>query len=427
MIQAYNHFLADYSSRITARSSAHKQKELREIYNKIRSMNRNAAYYKLDVSDDKQLFTLSVKDAALALSSTLKELSETFQKPAVTCGVHSSNPDIASASLTDQKNEHFSKSYDIQVHQLAQAQINSGRMISQNAKGPSPASYYFSIRTAEGSYEFSYKVGASSDNRELMKKLADFINKSDIRITASVEEDKAAAASRIILTSLDTGVLEDRELAFEIMDSVKASSETSGLVSYFGLDHVEQTPANAHFIINGTEKTSTRNTFILDRAVSVTLRRASDASVHISPATAWENVSDDLTEFFDTYNNMIRLSQNGLLGNRRSARLQYELNHIVGSDLELLHAAGIRRNIDLTLSLTEGTLKNPEAMNHMKELFEEPDGILAQLTRKMQDIALNPMEYVDKVIITYPNTSRAGFSNPYITSIYSGMFFNSYC
>ena len=66
-------------------------------------------------------------------------------------------------------------------------------------------------------------------------------------------------------------------------------------------------------------------------------------------------------------------------------------------------------------------------MQHLKTLFEEPDGLFAKLSRKMSDIALNPVDYVDKVIVTYPNTARAGFSNPYLTSIYSGMMFNSYC
>lgn len=427
MIHAYNHFLTEYSSRLTARSSAHQQKELKEIYNKIRSMNRHSAFYKLDISDDKQLFTLSLKDAALALSSTLKELSNTFQKPAVIRGAQSSDPEAVSVSLAAQENGAFSKPYDISVQQLACSQVNAGRMVSSEAEGPAAASYHFTIRTEEGSYEFSYKVGSSSTNRELMKKLTDFINKSDIRIHASVEEDTAAGTSRILLTSLDTGIPEDDALAFTITDSNHFSDDIPGLVSYFGIDQVTQAPENALFTINGAEKTSTRNTFILDRALSVSLHHITDAPVHITPATAGGQIINDLMDFLKTYNGLIRLSQNGLSGNRRSARLQHELNHIISSNPELLAGSGIRRNPDSTLTLADGTLENPEAMRHMKELFEEPDGILAQLTRKMQDIAVNPMEYVDKIIITYPNTSRGAFPNPYLTSVYSGMFFNSYC
>lgn len=66
-------------------------------------------------------------------------------------------------------------------------------------------------------------------------------------------------------------------------------------------------------------------------------------------------------------------------------------------------------------------------MQHLKTLFEEPDGLFAKLSHKMSDISLNPVDYVDKVIVTYPNTAKPGFTNPYLTSIYSGMMFSSYC
>ena len=50
MIQAYNHFLTEYYSRLSAHSLAHKQKELKEVYSRIVSMSRRTAYYKLDLS-----------------------------------------------------------------------------------------------------------------------------------------------------------------------------------------------------------------------------------------------------------------------------------------------------------------------------------------------------------------------------------------
>ena len=39
----------------------------------------------------------------------------------------------------------------------------------------------------------------------------------------------------------------------------------------------------------------------------------------------------------------------------------------------------------------------------------------------------NPMEYLDKTIITYPRSDREVYCNPYLTSMYSGLFFSSYC
>ena len=47
-------------------------------------------------------------------------------------------------------------------------------------------------------------------------------------------------------------------------------------------------------------------------------------------------------------------------------------------------------------------------------------------TKKIADIQLNPMDYVDKRIVAYKNPHIKHFANPYITSAYSGMLFNSY-
>ncbi len=60
MIQAYNHFLTEYSSNFSARTrSVHKPNELRAVYSRIQSMNRHSAYYKVNLTREKQLFTVS--------------------------------------------------------------------------------------------------------------------------------------------------------------------------------------------------------------------------------------------------------------------------------------------------------------------------------------------------------------------------------
>ncbi|MDE6974928.1 MAG: flagellar capping protein, partial [Lachnospiraceae bacterium] len=46
--------------------------------------------------------------------------------------------------------------------------------------------------------------------------------------------------------------------------------------------------------------------------------------------------------------------------------------------------------------------------------------------RKTGQISLNPMEYVDRVMVAYKNPGR-NFATPYVTSNYSGMLFNGYC
>ena len=50
----------------------------------------------------------------------------------------------------------------------------------------------------------------------------------------------------------------------------------------------------------------------------------------------------------------------------------------------------------------------------------------SSLLHKSDQVALNPMDYVDKKIVAYKNPGH-NFVSPYITSAYSGMMFNIYC
>ena len=50
----------------------------------------------------------------------------------------------------------------------------------------------------------------------------------------------------------------------------------------------------------------------------------------------------------------------------------------------------------------------------------------SHLIRKLSSIAMDPMEYLNRQICSYPNPATT-YINPYVTSIYSGMLFNTYC
>ncbi|MDE6874283.1 MAG: hypothetical protein K2P87_07470 [Lachnospiraceae bacterium] len=428
MIQAYNHLLTEYSSNFSARTrSVHKPNELKAVYSRILNMNRHSAYYKLDLSSEKQLFTLALKDSSLALADTLKELGHAFERPSVINSAHSSDPESISASLVDAEHTSFREPVSVRVKSLATPQVNTGLRVLSEGEGPTPAAYRFRIQTGEDSYEFSYNVSTSSSNRELMHKLTNFINRSDIHVLAKVEDDADSRTSRIVLTSEETGLPKGQTTAFSIADSASGGGLVPGLVSYFGLDHITQKPTNAKFLLDGREKTSMSNTVVLNRDLSLTFQKKTRREVTVSPETAGEQAIGELANFLKSYNALLNLSRNGLPGNRRSARLQNDLTRILSTDPEELSRSGIRRNEDFTLSIDSQTIKKPETMQHLKTLFEEPDGLFAKLSHKMSDISLNPVDYVDKVIVTYPNTAKPGFTNPYLTSIYSGMMFSSYC
>ena len=81
---------------------------------------------------------------------------------------------------------------------------------------------------------------------------------------------------------------------------------------------------------------------------------------------------------------------------------------------------GIEMNDDNTLNFLKNN--NLEKMPDLNDLQSFGSHVL----RKLNSISLDPMEYVARAICAYSNPATA-YINPYVTSIYSGMLFNSYC
>ena len=79
-----------------------------------------------------------------------------------------------------------------------------------------------------------------------------------------------------------------------------------------------------------------------------------------------------------------------------------------------------------TLSIQEDTLYTAASNGSLEHLFSKEHSFSSTLLKKLSDISINPMEYLTKTIITYPNITAKKTPNPYISSIYCGLLFNNY-
>ncbi len=79
-----------------------------------------------------------------------------------------------------------------------------------------------------------------------------------------------------------------------------------------------------------------------------------------------------------------------------------------------------------TIAIDKNELRHAAFSEYAKEDFSAIRGFANTLVRKMDQISLNPMDYVNKTLIAYKNPGK-NFATPYITSAFSGMLFNSYC
>ena len=52
---------------------------------------------------------------------------------------------------------------------------------------------------------------------------------------------------------------------------------------------------------------------------------------------------------------------------------------------------------------------------------------VGKLKEKCEYMSMNPMEYVEKRVFSYAHLHRSDVGYAYAQSVYTGMFFNSYC
>ena len=187
-------------------------------------------------------------------------------------------------------------------------------------------------------------------------------------------------------------------------------------------------PTNAVFSINGETKSAYANTFTVDRQFEVTLKGIStdgdSTSVGLKPDI--ESLTENINQLIESYNDFIHKTSAYQSVDTKSGRLLHEMNGITNAYKNELDAMGLSLGEDGTLSIDDSLLKQTLQDTENTDYYKTMRSFTTSLVRKSHQIALNPMNYVDKTVVAYKNPSKS-FANPYITSMYSGMMFNSYC
>jgi flagellar hook-associated protein 2 len=80
---------------------------------------------------------------------------------------------------------------------------------------------------------------------------------------------------------------------------------------------------------------------------------------------------------------------------------------------------------DGTISTNKEVLSKAADDNQLSKVFESLNSFKDSIKTKAENIALNPMDYVNNKIIAYKNPTRT-YNDPYNLSAYTGMMFNGY-
>lgn len=420
----YSYYLSQYGNKSNSKYDSHTRTQLKNTYSKVVKINSQTPVYKLDLSTAAQKYAIDLKEHARALESITEDLSDgadgtmTFKKSAV-----SSNASAVNASyITDFGAASDDESFDINVKQLACSQLNTGNYLQPRSKHIKPGEYSFDLSINDVIYEFQFKVDNSETTNNIQNKIARLINRSNIGLTANIKEDSLGNTA-INIESESTGINGTTPVIF----SIKSDDPNNQLlIDTLGLDRVTQYPSNAIFDVDGDERSSMSNSITINKAYDVKLSKVTEEPVTISLKADADSIVESLNELVAGYNNLISVTNDENNNHfQGTEKLQNEIASIARSYKKQLADSGLSLNKDGTISADKEVIINADNKDALSHIYESLNSFKNSIKEKAEDIALNPMDYVNNKIIAYKNPLRS-FPDPYNLSAYTGMMFNGY-
>jgi flagellar hook-associated protein 2 len=423
---AYTYYLSQYGNKTNTKYDTHSKTQLRNSFGKVVKSNSQSPIYKIDVSEKAQKYAIDLKEHARQLGFVARDLSDdasgemVFRKSAV-----SSNPEAVSAEYIGDSSTPDTGEFEVAVRQLATSQTNTGSYLQPGSRHVEPGDYSFDLNINNLTYEFQFNVSESEDSTDIQNKISRLINRSKIGISSSVDTDSLGNTA-IKITSDSTGVPGVKPTIFNIegSDGVEKNIE---LVDTFGLDRVTEYPANAIYSVNGSEQNSVSNDINLNNTYALHLNELTgDEPAVISLNTDDDSMVDTIDELLSGYNNMISVfGERTSLGVEGNERLKREFTRIADAHSVTLNNNGLSIEEDGTISVDKDAVISASSEGKLESIFEELNQFKKSIQHKADDLATNPMDYVNNKIVAYKNPHRP-LNDPYNLSAYSGMMFSDY-
>ncbi len=432
-IDAYAYYLSTYSNIRPTRFDSHKKSDLRKIYNHMVKTNKETPLYKLSNADSAAKYAIDIKENAkniqnvvASLSDNYGEFNDSFQKKVAV----SSQPDSVDVQyIGDGSEDKRLTGFEIEVKQLSSPQINIGNYMKNDGLSIIPGSYTFDLNTNNASYEFQFNVNTGETNLDVMKKLAGLVNRSSLGITATIKHGSAADAgadtSALTLTSRQSGSTDESAL-FEITPGANAGSIHT--MDLLGIHNVTHKAENSIFLFNGAEFTSATNNFTLNDTFDLTLKNVSPEGqpAIISFKNNTDAIADNIMSLANAFNGILEIAQNSSSeATGDTNKLYNEMSSISKTRRESLGEIGLIVAENGTITLNKERLEQAISPERSEETFHKLSLFKSAIGAKADTVAINPMNYVNKVVVNYKNPGRS-FNAPYFASVYSGMMLDRY-
>ena len=426
---AYSYYLSTYGKQSASRYDSHKKSELRNIYNTIVKINKDSPLYKIKHSGDVKKFAIDIKESTRIIKNVVASLSDAeegignaFQKKIAV----SSQEDVVSADyIGDSKKPNETEQFLVEVKQLASSQINLGNFLDKNRLALKPGSYSFDLENSSSTFEFQFNINSEDTNYTTQNKLANLITNADIGLKASVIEDENGL-SALQVESVSTGIASGEPFLFSIFP--QASQDSISAVETLGINHVSQEAGNAVFLLDGVERSSHANTFTINHAFELTLKGLSEEGhpAVIGFKSNADAMADNIQTLVDSYNSILQTANKYSGSQQQSVQLYRDMSSTAFTFQNSLESMGLLVNDAGEISIDKALLTESVSDDHAEEHLSVLNEFKNLLNTKATTASLDPMKYVDKIIVTYKNPGK-NLVTPYITSIYSGMMMDRYC
>ena len=423
----YNYYHAGYETRSSSRFDSHKKSDLKKIYNNIVQISKEEPIFLFRPSVDIEQYSISMKESAMQFCRDISSMGgfdgdKLFEQKTIS----SSDSSIVEASaLPGSLFGNSSDPVELTIENLAKHQINKGKYLPSDSRTLDEGAYSFDVSTPSSNYELQFNIGSSDTNITIQNRLARLINNASIGLTASVQKD-GLGNSALILESVTNGPSDDGEPPFELSDN--ETSHRGGILDYLGIREITEKAGWAHYTVNGEPFSSPENSVSINNAYQALLKKETTDNqvVTIAAKADYESLRDHIIGVAGSYNQFIRTASEYLDKHPRTSVLVDSMKRMESFYSPIMEKLGIQSNSTGILQINENTLD--EALR--QTITGDDISSLKKFTRsamnKITKVQLNPMDYVDKRIVAYKNPQKSHFANPYITSAYSGMLFNSY-
>jgi flagellar hook-associated protein 2 len=332
------------------------------------------------------------------LSDNYGEFSDSFRKKVA---ISSDEDTVTVDYVGDGTEKNNASQFEIQINRLASPQVNTGNYMKNNALSFIPGAYSFDLNVGSMEYEFQYNVNEGDTNRAVMDKLAKVINSANLGIDAAVLENENDE-SALSLTSVHTGLWENETSLFSVKPSGDADS--IGAMDLLGIHHITEPAQNSDFLLNGIANSSHSNTFTINQAFELTLKKTTpeESPAAIGFKTNTDAVADNIQKLADAYDGILTVAENNSkAGAGQGRRLLSDMSSVALKRSGSLGEIGLMVADNGSITIDRELLSEAITPERAEDTFERLAEFRDAIGQKAYNASVNPMKYVDKVIVEY--------------------------